>query len=369
MDARTTNAILRAAVGPRRLSTRPLGGFIFPLCLLAILCTWTYRDSGIVFAASARTQNFVVTAATPDLASEIAEAAESFRQRLAVEWLGQDLPPWNQPCPIVADVNPSLGAGGRTSFAFRNRTPSDWYMEIQGSRERILDSVLPHEVTHTVFATHYGRPLPRWADEGACTTVEHRSERRKQELWLIEFLKTERGIPFNRMFAMTEYPGDILPLYSQGYSVARYMIAQGGKPKFVDFVEQGLDTGDWPTAVEQYYGFASLGDLQVSWLDWVIDGSRDIDATIAPGTRLVSTQQREIPRRPQPEVSGRNPVRVAALTHRDAIDGEPQSWYARRERTDDSQGVRGVPHASQSGTNQRRAAKPLPADGWRSTSY
>jgi hypothetical protein len=105
--------------------------------------------------------------------------------------------------------------------------------------------------------------------------VEHRSERRKQEVWLVRFLKTERGIPFNQMFAMTEYPGDILPLYSQGYSVARYLIARGGKPKFMAFVGQGMQTNNWPAAVRDFYGFESLGALQLSWLDWVVRGSRD----------------------------------------------------------------------------------------------
>ncbi len=134
---------------------------------------------------------------------------------------------------------------------------------------------MPHEVTHTIFATHFGCPLPRWADEGACTTVEHQEERQKQQQWLVRFLKTERGIPFNRMFAMTEYPGDILPLYSQGYSLARFLIAQGGRPKFIRFVGHGLNTGHWPAAVQQYYGFESLGRLQLTWVEWVKKGSPD----------------------------------------------------------------------------------------------
>ncbi len=33
-------------------------------------------------------------------------------------------------------------------------------MEVIGTPERILDSVLPHEVTHTILATYFGRPLP-----------------------------------------------------------------------------------------------------------------------------------------------------------------------------------------------------------------
>ncbi len=240
------------------------------------------------FGASARTRNFLVEAPTPQLAQEIAQAAETYRHELAVEWLGQPLPDWHQPCPIVAHVQPQMPAGGRTSFMFQRRVPFGWEMEIQGSRERVLDSVLPHEVTHTIFATHFGRPLPRWADEGACTTVEHRTERKKQEDWLIQFLQTERGIPFNRMFAMTEYPGDILPLYSQGYSVARFLIAQGGKPKFVQFVGAGMDSGDWNGAIRHFYGFESLGQLQVTWIEWVKDGSDEIAASNPSGIQLVS---------------------------------------------------------------------------------
>ena len=239
--------------------------------------------------ASARTRNFIVTAPTQALADEIAQAAETFRRDLAYEWLERELPPWHRPCPLVAKVNPQLGAGGRTSFMFEQRVPYGWDMEVQGSRERILDSVLPHEITHTIFATHFGRPLPRWADEGACTTVEHHQERRKQEEWLIRFLKTERGIPFNKMFAMTEYPGDILPLYSQGYSVARYLIAQGGKPKFVQFVGRGMDTGNWTFAVQQFYGYRTLGELQLTWVEWVKQGSPPVSPNSSSPALLAST--------------------------------------------------------------------------------
>jgi hypothetical protein len=137
--------------------------------------------------ASVRSQHFIVSAPTQQLATEICQAAEQFRRDLAIEWLGRELPPWQGPCPIKADVAPNLGAGGATSFVFHGGTPTQWTMNIQGSRERILDSVLPHEITHTVFATHFGRPLPRWADEGACTTVEHTSEKPSKTTSLCSF--------------------------------------------------------------------------------------------------------------------------------------------------------------------------------------
>ena len=225
----------------------------------------------VVQAASVRSEHFIVSAPSPELAKEVCQAAEQYRRDLAIEWLGEELPPWREMCPITVRLAP--GAGGATSFMFNQGVPFGWTMNIQGSRERILDSVLPHEITHTIFATHFGRPLPRWADEGACTTVEHVQEKAKQDRFLIQFLHEDRGIPFNQMFAMKEYPRDILPLYSQGYSLTRFLIHQGGKQKFVQYVGEGMRTNNWTAATNKYYHFASLSDLQVTWVKWVGEGS------------------------------------------------------------------------------------------------
>jgi pyruvate/2-oxoglutarate dehydrogenase complex dihydrolipoamide acyltransferase (E2) component len=221
-------------------------------------------------AAGYRTQYFIVTASTPEYAKEVAEAAERLRKELAIDWLGRELPPWRDSCPIEV-VNDS-GAGGVTQFYFDRGQPYGWSMRIQGTRDRVLDSVLPHEVTHMVFATHFGRPLPRWADEGACTTTEHVSERQKQERLLNTFLQSNRGIPFNAMFAMTEYPGDVLPLYAQGYSLTRFLISLEGRRRFIQFVGEGLNDRRWAAAVKRNYGFADLSDLQQQWNRWVAKG-------------------------------------------------------------------------------------------------
>ncbi len=228
--------------------------------------------------ASYRTPNFVVNAPTPQIAEQIGKQAETYRRDLATLWLGKALPNWAQPCPITAQVADQLGAGGATSFMFDHGEVFGWTMQIQGSLERILDSVLPHEITHTIFASHFRQPLPRWADEGACTTVEHASERGKQQQMLITFLRTNRGIPFHSMFAMKEYPADVLPLYAQGHSLASYLIAQGGRQKYLNFVAAGLQGEQWPAVTKQFYGYDNLADLQNSWLSWVKKGSPPIDA-------------------------------------------------------------------------------------------
>jgi len=256
-----------------------------------VLMCWLLVSTSPAQAAGYRTTNFTVDAPTPQLAKEIGDAAEQWRSQLAQEWLGKELPRWSKPCPIKARVAPGLGAGGATSFVFDQGEVFGWRMDIQGSRERILDSVVPHEVTHTIFASHFRQPIPRWADEGACTTVEHRSEIAKQEQMLIEFLQTRRGIPFSRMFAMKEYPQDVLPLYAQGHSLARFLIDQRGKREFLAFIEDGLTDENWIRAVRERYGYRDLLTLQNNWQSWVQQGrpplqlatDADTDAVLVAG--------------------------------------------------------------------------------------
>jgi hypothetical protein len=306
--------------------------------------------AGVILSlgASHRTENFIVDAPTPELAAEFGQAAEKFRKELAIEWLGRELPRWREPCPISTTVGPEVGAGGATQFMFdrdRNGQPVvfGWTMSVQGSRERILDSVLPHEVTHTIFATHFKRPLPRWADEGGSTTVEHVTERAKQHAMLITFLKTSRGIPFDQMFAMREYPRDIMPLYAQGYATARFLIAQGGKREFVKFIGSGFEREDWAGAIKKHYGYEDLAALQTAWLGWIREGGPNTVPAKFSGrpanSNVVLASNTESPSQTAPaHEATATPVNALAsaapATHsKSAKSAAPgNGWYARASR-------------------------------------
>ena len=277
-------------------------------------------------------EHFVVYAPDTRLAQKVSQEAERFRESLAQEWLGQPLPEWLDKCPIEVQVAPL--AGGETSFGFvQDRSgksrPIEWQMKIYGPPDRILDAVLPHEITHTIFATHFGQPLPRWADEGACTTVEHQSEREKNHQMLIQFLsaKPSQGIPFNQMFQMRQYPDNPLPLYAQGYSLARYLIQKQGKRHFVDYVGKGLALekqgsvlSAWNTATRQYFDFEDLSELQVAWMKWVRDG--------CPKPDSVATQTaKSLPpaKNPNAMIANLEQVKVDPSQQSDANAG----WYHR----------------------------------------
>jgi hypothetical protein len=139
-------------------------------------------------------------------------------------------------------------------------------MRVEGTLDRLLVSVLPHEVAHTVFAHDFGRPLPRWADEGAAVLGEHEQERARHEQALRQLLRAEgRLIPLRRLLALRDYPPDVMTLYVEGYSLTRFLVARGGRPAFLAFIKDGSD-GDWDKALSLHYGYKKVEELERAWL-------------------------------------------------------------------------------------------------------
>jgi hypothetical protein len=304
----------------------------------------------VSMGASQRTANFIVETDDPAFAQQVSQAAEKYRRELAISWLGEAMPNWAQPCVMTVQAAPHLGAGGATTFQFQDGEVFGWRMTIQGSRQRVLDSVLPHEITHMIFASHFRQPLPRWADEGGATSVEHASERNKYRQMLSTFLRSGRGIAFNQMFAMMDYPPDYMALYAQGYSLAEFLIQAGGRQAYVKFLDDGMKTDDWSAAVERHYAVKDLGGLQNTWLAWVRQGA----PLATPGESRPTTLLAADGRRPRPEpnliyhVRGKEPpMLTAALTPIPGPVSRPATLPALAVNV------------------SRSEPKTLPASGWR----
>ncbi len=225
-------------------------------------------------SATFQTVNFAVTADNPEAAEKVGKAAEVYRQQLAIFWLGKALPNWSRPCKISVREG-ALGAGGQTTFQFTRGEVLNWRMSVQGSLERILDSVLPHEVNHTIFACHFRRPLPRWADEGAATLFEHRSEQVKQLSLLNEVIRNKHElISLRDLLAMKEYPRGqrpMLTLYAQGYALADFLVQQKGRHAYLKFVADG-ERGNWEDAIRTNFDHDGIESLEKNWQGWVLAG-------------------------------------------------------------------------------------------------
>jgi len=235
---------------------------------------WLVVASCTTDAATHQTVNFAVTAQRQEVAEQVGKAAEVYRQQLAIFWLGKPLPNWSRPCRISVDEG-ALGAGGKTTFQFVRGEVLNWRMEVQGTLERILDSVLPHEINHTIFACHFRRPLPRWADEGAATLFEHRSEQLKQLSLLNEVIRNKHQlISLRDLLAMKEYPRGqrpMLTLYAQGYALADFLVQQKGRQVYLKFISDGERT-NWEEAIRTNFDHEGIESLERNWQGWVLAG-------------------------------------------------------------------------------------------------
>jgi len=238
-----------------------------------VLVVGLFVSSGAmpVVAARCQTANFLVTASTRSMASRVAEAAEAHRRELAVRWLGREMPRWSAPCRIL--VRPDHArASGATTFSFRRGQVFDWQMTLQGPDEEVLESILPHELTHTVLACRFRRPVSRWADEGAAVLAESLVERQRQHRALLRLFEAGRWIPLRTLLSLSEYPSDrgaMLALYAEGVSLVSYLVQRMGRIRFLAFLE---DAGrrDWDAAVWSHCGGVSIEELERAWMAWAV---------------------------------------------------------------------------------------------------
>jgi hypothetical protein len=228
--------------------------------------------------ASYRTQNFVVEAATPEIAQNVGQWAEYYRKEKAIQWLGREMPPWPEPCTLQVKVTRG-SAGGATSFNFTNGQV--WQtMEIEGKFDRLIASVLPHEVTHTVFAHYFRCPVPRWADEGGAVLSEDDLERNEHDLMVRQILNSGRSIALRHLFSLREYPREVGALYAEGYSVAEYLVSSSSRRVFLEFVAHGMQYG-WDSAARSYYRFQNIEQLQDGWISYLRTGRRPTSTLVA----------------------------------------------------------------------------------------
>ena len=240
----------RRAWSSVRLGAALVVSFVSPVCL----------------AASYRTTNFEVKAPTAEAARKVGDHAEECRRTIAVAWLGRELDDWARPCPIQVKITGGE-AGGVTSFGFDRGRVSDQSMTVEGRLDRILASSLPHEITHTIFAAFFGGPMPRWADEGASLLSEDRRELGRHDRIAADLVARRGEISLAELFVIDEYPKDLMAFYGQGYSISRFLVEIGGRPRFLRFVRDGLRSG-WDQATLDHYGLADVRELDRAWRSW-----------------------------------------------------------------------------------------------------
>ena len=199
-----------------------------------------------------------------------------------------------------------------------------------------------------MFATHFGRPLPCWADEGTATSVEVEVERNKLAKYLpgVAVEKKDQNatleqeadhaamkalypdpavapvvnpgttkadphsFEMEKLFLMKQYPQSFMALFAKGYSVTHYLLEQGGKRRFVEFLGDGMQEDHWTEAARQHYGFASLPQMEAKWQKWVDRGEPDLETAPRLAGRRFRKTRRSVDFSPREPMGGRGSCRA-----------------------------------------------------------
>ena len=156
--------------------------------------------------------------------------------------------------------------GAQLTFGIDNGAWLGQNMYIEGPLDRLLSSVLPHEVTHTVFAYYFGCPLPRWADEGGAVLSEDDAERNKHDKMVRQIINSGHAFQLRWLFSMREYPADMMALYAEGFSVTDFLVQSSNRQTFLAFVAQGMRE-NWDRAVQTHYHYRNVNELEQAWLN------------------------------------------------------------------------------------------------------
>jgi hypothetical protein len=220
--------------------------------------------------AEFRTQNFHVIAANPEVCKQVGQWAEHYRKEKAVLWLGREMPNWREPIPLRVNVTMDPPSG-ETEFTFGTGGVTSQRMQIRGPLDRLIYSVLPHEITHTIFAYHFKSPVPRWADEGGSVLSEDDTERDRHDKLVRDILNKNRQVPMRTLMGVKEYhQTQVMCLYAQGYSVSDYLVKRGNRQHFLSFVGYGMQYG-WDHASKSHFGHNTVEELEQAWLKHLRD--------------------------------------------------------------------------------------------------
>jgi hypothetical protein len=325
--------------------------------------------------AQFRTANFTVDAPNAELAKRIGQWAEYYRKEKALQWLGHEMPQWAEPCPIEVTVTMN-GAGGATSFAFDRGQVLGQNMHIEGTPERLVNSVLPHEVTHTVFAYYFRQPVPRWADEGGSVLSEDDVERARHDRMVRDKLNAGRAIPLRRLLPLKDYPNDmenVMSLYAEGFSVTDFLVNQSSRPEFLKFIADGMHSG-WDEAAKVHYQYENVNALEEAWLANLRKTKKQRNATLASNSEPAEAEPtgRVVERRTsppvqpftddaQPKFRGQSPAEMEPSDdrYRNPRPGYLPDPVPSSSKRSDSSGVRlGAPDSSPFPTT--RLGQPVP---------
>jgi hypothetical protein len=228
---------------------------------------------------------------SPELARKVAETAEQTRTRMYNKWFGHVAPEWNPKCQIFlypTSQDYSRGTTAPVSSPGHSSSVSDGGRVVARQIDlhcedpaTMLSAVLPHETTHVVLVGNFGdHVVPRWVDEGIAVLTEPHDKVMRYLVKLPGLHRNRQLLEIRQLVQMDNHPDDVF--YAESASLVEFLSKQKGPEAFTLFVRDGLQDG-YETALQRFYGYQSLAELQQHWLQYAF-GNRN--ATFSTTSRI-----------------------------------------------------------------------------------
>jgi len=216
-----------------------------------------------------------------DLIEKVARVAEMSRTNAYAKWLGAADEAWNPKCFIYVDN----AEGGNTKSlhgvrGYAKRGGLGWstrrYIRVRAKDAGLLDSVLPHEITHAVmFGEFVESDAPPWAHEGMAGLAQSKSDLDQYKETVLNAYRTRGLFYVGKVIDLDEYPADDVGVYyAESVSLVEFLVHEKGERGFIRFLRDAVRTGT-EAALKKHYGFADFRDLEKRWKAYTFgDGQR-----------------------------------------------------------------------------------------------
>ncbi len=216
----------------------------------------------------AHDENGVVYAPNEELARAVLEKAGEYRRQIALEWLGEELPPSVGRMRIHVEL--SDGDNNGQTWAMDNPGRRYHTLWVTGDPQAVTGGLLRHEVTHAVLATQFPEGLPPAIDEGIACMADDPARiaiRRRILQW---YAQTGNWPRLKTLLESQVIPAADQQSYALAASVVEYLLTRGDKTTLLRFARSGKANG-WDAALRMHYQIAGIAQLESQWKTWAAE--------------------------------------------------------------------------------------------------
>ncbi len=209
--------------------------------------------------------NGVVYAPDADLAQAVLHKAGEYRRQVALEWLGEELPPSVGRMRIHVELS-DADTNGQT-WAMDDPGRRYHTLWVTGDSQSVTGGLLRHEVTHAVLATQFPEGLPPAIDEGIACMADDAGRIAIRRRILHWYAQSGNWPRLKTLLESEVIPAADQQSYALASSVVEYLLTRGDKTTLLRFARSGKANG-WDAALRMHYQIAGVTQLENQWKTW-----------------------------------------------------------------------------------------------------